>query len=173
MVLGVPEKTAVTVRIVNKQTGTDYKTKDYPGTTGALPSGMPKPTIVSYNAALASPDRWMFGSVENSDGGCTNTACYYHTTFWVYIMDRQGRIVWYYADAASNATTSFQRIARDGEYIWLEKRPFGWQRHPLGSQDDSRPPVFAVDHRSGTGGLHRRHQRRHACCTTRPTNSAR
>ena len=40
-------------------------------------------------------------------------------------MDRQGRIVWYYADAASNATSSFQRIARDGEYIWIEKRPFG------------------------------------------------
>jgi hypothetical protein len=40
-------------------------------------------------------------------------------------MDRQGRIVWYYADPASNATTSFPRVARDGEYILLEKRPFG------------------------------------------------
>jgi hypothetical protein len=39
-------------------------------------------------------------------------------------MDRSGRIVWYYADPASNATTSFQRVARDGEYIVLEKRPF-------------------------------------------------
>jgi hypothetical protein len=37
-------------------------------------------------------------------------------------MDRQGRIVWYYADPGSNATSSFQRIARDGEYLWLEKR---------------------------------------------------
>jgi hypothetical protein len=67
----------------------------------------------------------MFGAVENSDGGCANTSCYYHTTFWLYIMDRKGRIVWYYADPASNATSSFQRIARDGEYIWIEKRPFG------------------------------------------------
>ena len=67
----------------------------------------------------------MFGAVEDSDGGCTNQSCYYHTTFWLYIMDRQGRIVWYYADPASNATSSFQRIARDGEYIWIEKRPFG------------------------------------------------
>ena len=39
-------------------------------------------------------------------------------------MDRQARIVWYYADPASNATSSFQRIARDGEYLWIEKRPF-------------------------------------------------
>jgi hypothetical protein len=40
-------------------------------------------------------------------------------------MDRKGRILWYYADPASNATSSFQRRARDGEYIWIEKRPFG------------------------------------------------
>jgi hypothetical protein len=66
----------------------------------------------------------MFGAVEDSDGGCGNDSCYYHTTFWLYIMDRKGRIVWYYADPASNATSSFQRIARDGEYIWIEKRPF-------------------------------------------------
>jgi hypothetical protein len=66
----------------------------------------------------------MFGAVENSKGGCNNGSCYYTATFWLYIMDRQGRIVWYYADAASSATSSFQRIARDGEYIWIEKRPF-------------------------------------------------
>ena len=55
VVLGVPEKTAVTVRIVSKLGGVDYKTKDYQGTTGALPSGLPKPTFVSYDATLASP----------------------------------------------------------------------------------------------------------------------
>ena len=124
VVLGVPAAMTATVRIVNKLTGVDYKTRDYTSMTGAVPTGMPVPTIVSYDATIASPDRWMFGAVENSDGGCTNTSCYYHTTFWLYIMDRQGRIVWYYADAASNATSSFQRIARDGEYIWIEKRPF-------------------------------------------------
>jgi hypothetical protein len=125
VVLGVPASTAITVRIVNRQAGLDYKTRDYQGMTGVIPATMPRPTVVSYNAALATTDRWMFGAVENSDGGCPSTACYYHTTFWLYIMDRQGRIVWYYADAVSNATSSFQRIARDGEYIWIEKRPFG------------------------------------------------
>ena len=72
VVLGVPGSTAVTVRIVNKLGGVDYKTKDYQGMTGALPSGMPKPTVSMYDAALASPDRWMFGAVENSRGGCNN-----------------------------------------------------------------------------------------------------
>jgi hypothetical protein len=125
VVLGTPGATAVTVRIVSKQGATEHKTQDYMGMTKALPSGLPVPQVLAYDAALASPDRWLFGAVENSDGGCTNTTCYYHTTFWVYIMDRKGRIVWYYADPASNATSSFQRVARDGEYIWIEKRPFG------------------------------------------------
>jgi len=126
VVLGVPASTAITVRIVNKLGGVDYKTKDYTGMTGAIPSGMPKPTVSMYDATLASPDRWMFGAVEASPGGCNNSSCYYVATFWLYILDRQGRVVWYYADPANgNPTSSFQRIAKDGEYIWIEKRPFG------------------------------------------------
>ena len=58
VVLGVPASTAVTLRIVSRQGGVDYKTRDYMGTTGALPTGMPLPQVLSYNAALASPDRW-------------------------------------------------------------------------------------------------------------------
>jgi hypothetical protein len=125
VVLGVPGETLVTLRIVVATGGTRVVSQDYQGTTEAVPSRMPVPEVLAYDPALASPDRWLFGSVEDSDGGCNSQACYYHTTFWLYIMDRRGRIVWYFADPASNATTSFQRVARDGEYIVLEKRPFG------------------------------------------------
>ena len=125
VVIGVPGETLVTVRVVMERQGQELRTRDYQGTTEAVPGGMPRPAVLAYDAALATPDRWLFGSVEDSDGGCNNQTCFYHTTFWLYIIDRQGRIVWYYADPASNATTSFQRVARDGEYIVLEKRPFG------------------------------------------------
>jgi hypothetical protein len=125
VVLGVPGETLVTLRIVLEQGGTTVATQDYRGTTEAVPSRMPVPEVLAHDPLLATGDRWLFGSVEDSDGGCNNPICYYSRTFWIYIMDRRGRIVWYYADPASNATTSFQRIARDGEYIVLEKRPFG------------------------------------------------
>ena len=125
VVLGVPGDTEVTIRIVNRRGDIDYQSREYTGTTGAIPSGMPRPEVLAYDSTSASPDRFLFGAVEDSDGGCDNQSCFYHTTFWLYIMDRQGRIVWYYADPASNATSSFQRVARDGEYIWIEKRPFG------------------------------------------------
>jgi hypothetical protein len=125
VVLGVPASTAVTLRIVSSQGGADYKTRDYMGTTGAIPTGMPAPAVSMYDATAASPERYLFGSVENSSGGCTNRNCYFDGLFWVYIMDRQGRIVWYYSDASSNAATGFQRIARDGEYIWIERSRTG------------------------------------------------
>ena len=46
----------------------------------------------SDDAALASPARYMFGTVENA-GGCANDSCYFIGPYWVYIMDRQGRMV--------------------------------------------------------------------------------
>ena len=123
VVLGVPGQTAVTLRIISSQGGAEHATRDYQGTTGAIPSGLPVAEILAYDASLASPERWLFGAVEDSEGG--GDVDYYRATSWLYIMDRQGRMVWYYADPATNATSGFQRIARDGEYIWVEKRPFG------------------------------------------------
>jgi hypothetical protein len=121
VVLGVPEKTLVTVRIVSRLGGADYRSVDYQGTTGAIPSGMPRPTFVAYDASLASPDRWMFGAVEDSPGGCADISCYYISVFWIYIMDRQGRIVWYWADPAGNSSHAYPRVARDGEYIVIDR----------------------------------------------------
>ena len=120
VVLGVPGDAEVTVRIVSKTGTAAIQTSEHRFRTGPVPARMPKPKVLSYSPELASPDRWLFGSVEDSAGGSPYN--YYFNTFWLYIMDRQGRIVWYYADPSSNATTSFQRRARDGGYIVLEKR---------------------------------------------------
>ena len=124
VVLGVPGPAAVAVRIAGEREGLPYRTHAYHSETGAVPRGLPRPEVLTFDPARASPERWLLGAVENSDGGCNSLACYYHATFWIYIMDRQGRIVWYYADPASQATSSFPRIARDGEYLWIDKRDF-------------------------------------------------
>ena len=123
-VLGVPGSTAVTVRVVSRVGGTDYKTRDYMGTTGAVPSGMPKPTVSMFDATRASPERYMVGAVENSPNTCTDDSCYFHSTWWLYILDRMGRVVWYYADGTSTDVSSFPQIARDGQYLFVEKRAF-------------------------------------------------
>src|SRR5690606_24214548 len=122
VVLGVPEETDVTLRVVSRVGGVDYVTSDHVGRTGAVPSVMPRPTVLSYDAALASPDRFLFGSLEDSPASVqTSRNNYYTGQFWLYIIDRKGRIVWYYNNPANNASSSFQRIARDGEYIWVDQ----------------------------------------------------
>lgn len=122
VVLGVPGDAEVSIRIVSKRGQTAYQTSEHRFRTKPVPSRMPRPEVLSYRPELAGPERWLFGSVEDSEGGSPHN--YYLNTFWLYIMDRQGRIVWYYADPSTNATTSFQRRARDGAYIVLEKRCF-------------------------------------------------
>jgi hypothetical protein len=121
VVLGVPGATEVTVRIVSKVGATENKTRDYRQTTGAVPASMPKPMRLAYDPAAASPEKWIFGSVEDSRGGCNDRSCIFTGTFWTYIMDREARIVWYYADGTSRISTSYPRIARDGEYIVLDR----------------------------------------------------
>ncbi len=123
VVLGVPGATEVEIRVVNLTGEQEVFSAPVLGITDPLPAGMPQPEILAHDRSASSPEQWLLGSVEDSNGNLP--ADYLIGTFWVYIMDRQGRIVWYYADPASNATTSFQRVAKDGEYLWLEKRPFG------------------------------------------------
>lgn len=122
VVLGVPGETDVSVRIVSSQGGEDFATMDYEATTGAVPQGMPEPEVISFDPEIASPDRFMFGAVEDSViSGSGDRPGYYVSTFWIYIIDRKGRIVWYFSDPSTNAISSFQRIARDGEYIFIEQ----------------------------------------------------
>jgi hypothetical protein len=123
VVLGVPGDAEVSVRVVSQDGQTAYASSEQRFRTLPVPSGMPVPRILSYTPELSSPERWLFGSVEDSEGASPYS--YYLGTFWLYIMDRRGRVVWYYADPASNATTSFQRRARDGAYIVFEKRCYG------------------------------------------------
>lgn len=123
VVLGVPGDAEVSVRIVSQRGKVAYQSSEHRARTEPVPTRMPKPQVLSYRPELASPERWLFGSVEDSEGGSPYN--YYLNTFWLYIMDRRGRIVWYYADPSTNATTSFQRRARDGAYIVLEKRCYG------------------------------------------------
>ncbi len=122
VVLGVPGAVNVTLRIMNSQGATTVATKDYTGMTKAVPSGMPVGTVMNYDATLASPDRWLLGAVEDSEGG--GDVDYYRATAWLFVMDRKGRVVWYWADPASNATSGFVRQARDGDYIIVDKRSF-------------------------------------------------
>jgi len=122
VLLGIPGDTEVTFRLHNRSGTTEVQSEEYLGETQSVPEQMPRPTILSYDATLASPNRWMFGSIEDTSGSANNPS-YYGGPHWMYIIDRQGRIVWYYADLTVNPTSAFPRITPDG-HIAIEKRSF-------------------------------------------------
>ena len=121
-----PASTAVTVRIVSKQGGVDYKTRDYMGTTGALPTrhagaddrGATTPRSPAPIATCSAPSRTPTAAAPTRPATTTRRS---GSTSWTARAASSGTT----PTPASNATSSFQRIARDGEYIWIEKRPFG------------------------------------------------
>lgn len=121
VVLGVPGDTPVQLRIVT-QSGTERtSTGDVRTKTGDLPAALPQPTVLEYYPALASAERYMLGSVD----GMAIDGEPYDGPFWLYAIDRQGRVVWYYSDLGSSATIAFPRVAPAGTHIMVEKRMFG------------------------------------------------
>ncbi len=121
VVLGVPGETEVTIHLVVKEGDTEGESSPYLGLTEKVPNSMPRPTIESYDPEIASPHRWLYGTVDNTTGPEEN----YSGPFWLYIIDRQGRVVWYHSNFGDNPIMGFPRVARDGRYIfWPNRTPW-------------------------------------------------
>lgn len=96
-------------------------------TTGALPSAALQPTATVWDPLRTSGAEWILGSVE------INSTGYYWGPFWLFVADRQGRIVWYHAVDA-DSWTLFPRIARGGGHVVFEHAKvlaFGEEQTPL------------------------------------------
>lgn len=123
VVLGVPGETDVTISVVSQVGTTNYTSTPVVGTTDAVPSSMPKPTVMDYDPERSTPERWLLGAVEDSSGNLPSN--YLNGQAWLYVIDRQGRIVWYYNDPSRTSPMGFPRMARDGEYLVAEESRVG------------------------------------------------
>jgi len=122
VVIGVPEETSVTIHIFNRTGEEEAGSEAYYGTTGALPSSLPRPIVESYDPGGASSHRWMLGAVSASSYS-------YEGPFWIFIIDRQGRILWYYSNLGDNPITVFPRASRDNKYIFFPNRKPWFENH--------------------------------------------
>ena len=137
VLLGIPEKTDVTFYFETVEDSESSRVdggipdggvpdsgltapKQFTATTGEIPKKMPRPTVLAFHPELADSARWMLGSVEDTP----SKGSYYVGPFWIYIIDRKGRIVWYYADLGDNPCMAYPRVARDGSHLYIEKRMF-------------------------------------------------
>ncbi len=129
-VFGVPELTEVTIQVVRETDGEETVCETL-GTTGEVPQSIPRPTVREYDSSLASANRWMLGTV----GKTPEILSMYEGIFTVYIIDRKGRIVWYYLDQAWSPVTAYPRIARDGKSLYFDRSNY------LGSGAENRPSI--------------------------------
>lgn len=109
--LGIPPDTAVTVRVVNQDDG-QVESEEVTSTTGALPADLAVPSVASFDPALASPERYMLIS-ENVG------AIWYGGPFYLLILDRQGRVVWYW-EVPDDRCTLYAQPSRDGTHLFVD-----------------------------------------------------
>jgi len=104
--LGIPAETAVEIWI----TVNGVEVGPWSAQTGPLPGDLPEPIVETWESTLASDAAWLLGSVEIREGS------YYGGPFWLFIIDRQGRIVWYRA-LPGDRLSMFPQVSRDGTHI--------------------------------------------------------
>lgn len=126
VVLGAPGDTEVTLRVVNRVGEQELVGENHSGSTGSLPAGMPVPTSQAWDPVIGSPARWMLGSVDSND----SEFGYYQGPFWLYVVDREGGVVWYHE--VDPHVSVFPRVALDGSHLVYEVATF-WSLFDAGA----------------------------------------
>jgi hypothetical protein len=134
VVLGAPAGMDLVLRVVAENRGGESLSGDQTARTGSLPEDLTLPELGVWDTQATNPAGWVLGSVDVNGG--TN----YSGPYWLFIADRQGRIVWY--RELGWEMCMFPRVARDGTHI-------AWDAHlflePTG--EDSRVERSTLDGR--------------------------
>jgi len=115
VLLGLPASSEVTWTLKAQAGGEEASLGPYTDSTGALPDDLLVPELVAYDPALASPEEWVLISFDTHFNGF-----YYSGPFYVLILDRQARVVWYVQVNNSNACM-YPRVAYDGTHILFDQ----------------------------------------------------
>ncbi len=120
LLLGIPYETEFVFRLV-QDTGAEagpITLEEQTGTTGTLPEGMPLPTVqVSVPEQYDTTGPYLLGSVDQEPGG------WVHGTFWKFIIDREGRVLWAH-ETQDSLWTTYMQPSRDGKDILFDAFSF-------------------------------------------------
>lgn len=112
VLLGIPADTEVVFRIHTEAAGTTQVTPDQVATTGSLPSDLPVPDMLLWDEARAASERWLLGSLDVG-------ANWYYGPYYAFILDRQGRYVWYWK-VPDNRGSLYVQPGWDGTHIFVD-----------------------------------------------------
>ncbi len=113
---GIPYGTGVTVRIVNIISEDPVEGEDHSIETGPLPEGAPVPVLEHGDPGGWDPDiHYVMGSIDEPGGGLAD--------YWVFILDRQGRVVWALKSPHFRSTLHSQP-SHDGTQLLIDHNSF-------------------------------------------------
>ncbi|MFT5682374.1 MAG: hypothetical protein ACI8RZ_003292 [Myxococcota bacterium] len=120
LLLGIPYDAEVSLRVVNDFGGGALASEAITTTTDPLPSGLPTAEVLIDDPTRQDPEAaWIFMSITEAGGGIAAL----YSDWWVFIMDRQGRIVWA-RETPSDSASLHPRIAHDGTALLIEEGTF-------------------------------------------------
>jgi hypothetical protein len=127
VLLGIPAETPVELRLVNRDDALRYGPR-IEASTGALPGALATPTLLVHDPTLASEHPWVLGSVDVGNS-------WYQGPCYSFVLDRQGRVVWYHLVSGSRLNL-FTQVAADGSHVLIEgSTHYVWDDRVVASVD--------------------------------------
>ncbi len=111
VLLGIPAELEVEIRVANTGDPVLYS-ETISASTGALPEPLTTPLLIAYDPTIASEHPWVMGSVDVGSS-------WYRGPFYSFVLDRQGRVVWYHLVSDSRLNL-FSQVAADGTHILID-----------------------------------------------------
>ena len=112
VILGIPAQTDVEVRVVetvgDSVVYSDVETIE----TGTLPPNMTLPDVPFYDPTIAYDAQYAMISFAQGAGG-------YGPPWWIQILDREGRVVWWHR-VEDSLMSFYPSVALDGTHIWFD-----------------------------------------------------
>jgi len=143
VLLGIPAEMPVDVRVYAAEGGDPFVSPVVPAETGTLPEDLLSPTVTVWDEALASPERWMLGTIDVGEN-------WYYGPYYVFLLDRQGRYVWYW-EVPDGRGSLYAQPGWDGSHILVDANAqYAWYADHAGyfrlSLDLSRADEYVVPH---------------------------
>lgn len=128
LLLGVPFGTTVTARVEVAVDGDVLRSDEVTATAADIPDGLAIPQVRIAEPALQDVDTpWILGSVTTDGGGWGNP-------WWVFIVDRKGRLVWAW-ESPEQRVAMFAQPSRNGDSILIDLDSY-WGAFDLGLESE-------------------------------------
>lgn len=111
VLLGIPSDTEVSVQVWNEDAAA-LSSAALLARTGPLPEDLPEPEVWTWDPLHASPEPWMLLTVSVAEN-------WYFGPFYAVIVNRSGRIVWYWV-LPDKRTSLYAQPGWDGRHLLVD-----------------------------------------------------